>query len=226
MEAPARALYISLASERFKRSSRPIRHRQSFVVRNLLASTSPGRFKPLAVILCSLWSLPLPCKPQTAGSASRSNAPPVRVCAAAVNAAYLQCRTLTENRLMHPHNVAALGKPNVFLRMRPVQRSCRSQPNYAAPRVSGLALGLRATLDIYTRTISRRFTVSAIERDSCAVERGNPVRTHRPRPCLLTLLPMVPPVLADKQSGPYRQSHEQDRTIDSLGFERSLPDLP
>src|ERR1700683_2468999 len=124
----------------------------------------------------------------------------VRVRAAAVNAAYLQCRTIAENRLMHPHNVGALGKPNLFLGMHCVQHSCRSHPNCAAPRVSGLALEVCATIGVYTRTISRRFTVSAIERDSCAVERGNPVRTHRPRPCLLTLLPMVPPVLADKQS--------------------------
>jgi hypothetical protein len=40
---------------------------------------------------------------------------------AAVNAAYLQRRTLTENRLMHPPNVVALGRPNVLLRMRPAQ---------------------------------------------------------------------------------------------------------
>src|ERR1700722_14367584 len=145
----------------------------------LLASTSPERFKPPTVILRSLWSLPLPCKPQTTGYAS---CPPlrrtVRVRAAAVNAAYLQCRTIAENRLVHPHNVEALGKPNLFLGMLPVQHSCHSHPTYAAPRVSGLTLGLCATIGVYARTI-----VSAIERDSRAVERGNPARTHRPRPC-------------------------------------------
>ena len=100
---------------------------------------------------------------------------------------------------MHPHNVGALGKPNLFLGMHCVQHSCRSHPNCAAPRVSGLALEVCATIGVYTRTISRRFTVSAIERDSCAVERGNPVNPYTATAVPLTLLAMVSPVLADEQ---------------------------
>ena len=41
--------------------------------------------------------------------------------------------------------------------------------------------------------------VTAIERDSCAVKRGNPAKSHAATAVLLTLLAMVTPVLADKQ---------------------------
>ena len=82
----------------------PLRPTSSkFRCTKLVASTSPGRFKPLTVIPRSLWSLPLRCKPPTAGCATRPKlCRTVRVRAAAVNAAHLQCRTIAESGLWIP----------------------------------------------------------------------------------------------------------------------------
>lgn len=52
---------------------------------------------------------------------------------------------------------------------------------------------------VNARTISRCSTVSAIEQDSCAVERGNPVKPHTSMAVLLTLLAIVLLVMADEQ---------------------------
>src|ERR1700683_630478 len=67
---------------------------------------------------------------------------------------------------------------------------------------------------------------SAIERDSCAVERSNPVRPHTATAVLLTLWPLVPPVLPDEQLQPIVAAPSKSNSSTCRRSERCFSGLP
>ena len=98
---------------------------------------------------------------------------------------------------MYPHDVGALGMP-IYSCEYPLFSTHGAHIGITLRRE---ALRLRsdyARRQVLTLELSH-VAVSAIERDSCAVERGNPVKPHTATAVLLTLLAMVSPVLADEQ---------------------------